>query len=100
MPGCEGVVWTIEFLKGLGVLIRDAMTVNVDNQGAMALARNPVFHNRSKHIDVQYHYARELVKAGNIDRAYMPTKEMLADLLTKSLPRGQHEFLACGIGLY
>ena len=38
-------VWTIEFLKTLGVLIRDAMTVNVDNQGTMALARNPVFHN-------------------------------------------------------
>ena len=39
-------VWTIEFLKTLGVSICDAMTVNVDNQGAMALARNPVFHNR------------------------------------------------------
>ena len=45
---CQAVkesVWTIEFLKTLGVLIHDAMMVNVDNQGAMALARNPVFHN-------------------------------------------------------
>ena len=39
-------VWTIEFLKTLGVSICDAMMVNVDNQGAMALVRNPVFHNR------------------------------------------------------
>ena len=39
-------VWTIEFLKTLGVSICDVMTVNVDNQGTMALARNPVFHNR------------------------------------------------------
>ena len=45
---CQAVkesVWMIEFLKTLGVLIHDAMMVNVDNQGAMALARNPVFHN-------------------------------------------------------
>ena len=39
-------VWTIEFLKILGVSIRNVMTVNVDNQGAMALARNPIFHNQ------------------------------------------------------
>lgn len=92
-------IWTIEFLKSLGVSIRDAMMVN-DNQGAMSLPRNPVFHNRSKHIDIQYHYTRELVKAGSIGLAYLPTKEMLADLLTKSLPRGQHEFLSRGIDLY
>ena len=39
-------VWTIEFLKTLGVSIHNTMTVNVDNQGTMALARNPVFHNQ------------------------------------------------------
>jgi hypothetical protein len=76
------------------------MVVNVDNQGAVALAKNPVFHDRSKHIDIQYHYTREVFKAGAIGLAYLPTKEMLADLLTKPLPRGQHEFLAHGIGLF
>ena len=63
------------------------MPVNADNQGSnIALARNPVFHDRSKHIDIQYHYTRDLVKEKRIKLEYVPTKDMLADLLTKSLP--------------
>ena len=92
-------VWMVEFLEGLGVSIHNAMMINVNNQGAIALARNPVFHNRSKHIDIQYHFTRGLVRAGKIALNYVPTKEMLVDLLTKPLPRSQHEYLACGIGL-
>ena len=84
----------------MGVSIQDAIIVHVDNQGVIALARNPVFHDRSKHIDIQYHYTRELVKSGKIELEYLPTKEMLADLLTKPLARGQQEYLACGIGLF
>ena len=92
-------VWMVEFLEGLGVSIHNAMMINVDNQGAIALARNPVFHDRSKHIDIQYHFTRGLVRSGKVALNYVPTKEMLADVLTKPLPRGQHEYLACGIGL-
>jgi hypothetical protein len=93
-------VWTVEFLRDLGVPIPGAMVVNVNNQGAVALAKNPVFHDCSKHIDIQYHYTREVFKAGAIGLAYLLTKEMLTDLLTKPLPRGQHEFLVHGIGLF
>jgi hypothetical protein len=94
------LVWTVEFLRDLGVPIPKVMVVNVDNQGAVALAKNPVFHDCSKHIDIQYHYTREVFKAGAIGLAYLLMKEMLADLLTKPLPHGQHEFLAHGIGLF
>ena len=48
-------VWTIEFLKTLGVSICNAMMVNVDNQGAMALARNPIFHNWYPHSVLRHH---------------------------------------------
>ena len=89
----------VEFLGGLGVSIYNAMKVNVENQGAIALAKNPVVHDRLKRIDIQYHFTRGLVNAGRIGLDYVPTREMLADLLTKPLPRGRHEYLACGIGL-
>jgi hypothetical protein len=92
-------VWMMDFLGGLGVSIRDAMVINVDNQGAIALAKNPVFHDRSKHIDIQYHYTRDLVREKRIQLDYISTSDMLADLLTKPLPRGQHVYLANGIGL-
>ena len=53
-------VWTIEFLKTLGVSIHDTMTVNVDNQGAMALARNPVFHNQYPCSVLRHHQPSEV----------------------------------------
>jgi len=84
----------------LGIEPQDAMPVFVDNQGAIALAKNPVFHDRSKHIAIQYHYTRLLVKSGMINLKYLPTEEMLADALTKPLPRVQHEYLACGFGVF
>ena len=79
------------------------MVVNTDNQASIALAKNPVFHDRSKHIDIQHHYTRELVKQEKIQLNYVPTKDMIADALTKSLPRAQraqHEHLSKGLGLF
>ncbi len=90
----------VDFLHSLGVSLRGPMVVNADNQGSIALAKNPVFHDRSKHIDIQYHYTRDLVKQEKIQLSYVPTKDMLADVLTKSLPRAQHEHLSKGIGLF
>ena len=75
-----------DFLASLGVSVQGPVVINADNQGSIALARNPVFHDRPKHIDIQYHFARELIGAGRIFLNYVPTVEMLAGLLTKSLP--------------
>jgi hypothetical protein len=57
-----------------------------DNQGCIALAKDPVAHSRTKHIDVRYHYIRELVAFGKTSVEYCPTEDMLADILTKPLP--------------
>jgi hypothetical protein len=59
----------------------------VDNQSAIALSKNPVFHERSKHIDVRFHYIRECVDEGRIIIDYTTTEEQLADILTKALGR-------------
>jgi hypothetical protein len=58
-----------------------------DNQSALSLVNNPENHQRTKHIDVQYHYTRELVESGALTIGYCPTKQMLADALTKPLNR-------------
>jgi len=89
-----------DFLKDLGVSVQGPVVVNADNQGSIALSKNPVFHDRSKHIDIQYHYARELIRNGRIMLNYVPTADMLAGLLTKSLPRVRHVTLSRGIGLF
>jgi hypothetical protein len=84
-------VWLRNLLRDLGrgryTGEEHAMRIYSDNQGALRLIGNPEFHSRSKHIDVQYHYVRELKEAGTIEVEYIPTEEMAADCLTKPLKR-------------
>jgi hypothetical protein len=58
-----------------------------DNQGALALVKNPHLHERSKHIDIQYHHIRDLEEKKKITVSYIPTTEMIADGMTKPLDR-------------
>lgn len=62
----------------------------IDNQGAQKLASNPVYHKRSKHVDIRYHHIREVVKFKEFILNYFPTDKMISDILTKNLPRVKH----------
>ena len=69
------------------------MTLYCDNMSSIQLANNPVFHARTKHIEVHYHYVREKVLAREIDMVYVNTNEQVADIFTKSLgAEKQHRF--------
>jgi hypothetical protein len=59
----------------------------VDSKSALALAKNPILHERSKHIRVRYHFIRDYLEEGSIKTGYINTKDQLADLLTKPLGR-------------
>ena len=63
------------------------MGVNCDNQGAIALTKDNKFHQRSKHIDIHYHYIREAVEDEQIKVSYIPTDQNPADIFTKPLPK-------------
>jgi len=56
-----------------------------DNQACIALSKDPVAHSRTKHIDIRYHYIRQLVTFNKATVAYLPTEDMIADILTKPL---------------
>jgi hypothetical protein len=68
-----------------------AVELRVDSQSALALAKNPVFHERSKYIRVRYHFIRDCLAEGSIHARYINTKDQVADLLTK--PLGRIKFL-------
>ena len=70
-----------------------------DNQGCIALARNPVFHSRTKHIDIKFHFLREKIKEGVMKLEYKPTNEMIADGLPKALGRTKHGIFLKGLHL-
>src|SRR5262249_54841754 len=66
-------------------------TLYSDNQGAIALVKNPQFHARMKHIDIQVHFIRQCVNEGKIQLKYCEMGEMVADVMTKALGRIKHE---------
>ena len=70
-----------------------------DNQGAIALAKNPVSHSRAKHIDIRHHFVREAIQDQIIWVQYIPTAEMTADSLTKALGREKHEKCTTRMGM-
>ena len=69
---------------------RSATVLKSDNQGAIALAKNPVSHSRAKHIDLRHHFIRDAIEDKIIWLEYIPTVEMTADSLTKALSRQKH----------
>jgi hypothetical protein len=96
-------VWIRNLLQGIGrggyAGGTRAVRILGDNQSALRLVANPEFHSKSKHIDVQYHYTRELMEDGVVSVEYVPTAEMAADCLTKPLKRAQFEANIAAMGL-
>ena len=80
------VVWTVNLLEELGIHDLKPIQLNCDNQSAHHIARNPVFHERTKHIDIDCHFTREKVLEGLIQLSYLPTQNQHADVLTKIIP--------------
>jgi len=61
-----------------------------DNQSCIKLTENSVFHDRSKHIGIKYHFIGDYVQKGAVKLEYIPTDEQVADILTKALPWGKY----------
>ena len=102
MAACQAAkeaVWLRALLMGLGLSNSTPTIIKSDSQGSIALAKNPEHHQRSKHIDLRYHYTREQVIDGVIEFLWTPTSEMVADQLTKPLTKEQHNRCMLGMGL-
>jgi len=89
--GVKKSLWLQELLKDLGALKHrgEIHQIQCDNQGAIALTRNPEYHARTKHVDIQFHFIRQHVESNTIKLLYCPTHEMTADVFTKALARPQ-----------
>lgn len=89
-------IWLRAFLSELGCL---PVPLLIDNQSAIALIKNPEHHERTKHIDVRYHFIRDSYDNAVIDPEYIPTRDQVADTLIKALAREKHQRFLDGLGL-
>lgn len=76
-----------------------SIVINADNISAINLVKNPVYHERSKHIDVKYHYIRDVFRKGEIELQYCCSSDNVADIFTKNLPKPSHEKFVKMLGL-
>jgi len=72
---------------------KKAMMIWCDNQGPISLTKNPTQHARTKHIDVQHHFVQKRVENGKITFKYCSIENMVANVLTKALPKERHNKL-------
>lgn len=86
MCACQAV-WLRRILHKLGQTQRKSTPILCDNSSSIKLSKNPVLHGRSKHIDVRFHYLRDLVKDEVIELFYCRTEHQISDIMTKPLKR-------------
>ena len=87
-------------LKDLGVKIQRPLVIYCDNISAILLAKNPIFHARTKHIEVHYHFVHEKIVEGLIDLRHIKTEDQVADIFTKPLPKEKFFKFRRKLGLY
>jgi hypothetical protein len=82
-------VWLRKLVYGLFGDKLDTTVIQCDNKSCIKLTENPVFHDMSKHIDMKYHYIRDLIQRKTVKLQYIATSELVVDILIKPLPLGQ-----------
>lgn len=86
-------------LETIGVEEEAETVIMCDNSSAIQLRENSVFHGKSKHIDVRFHYLRDLVSDGVVGLRYVSTEDQVAYIFTKSLKLEQFEKLRGMLGV-
>ena len=79
--------------------ITEPMIIYCDNVSAINISKNLVMHTKTKHIVIKYHYLRELVQDKTVRMEYVNTKEQLANIFTKALPKEPHKYLRSKLGV-
>ena len=93
------VVWLQKLLARLFDIDLEVTCIFCDNQSCIKLSENPVFHDKSKHVEIKYHYIRDLVQKGVMKLQYIGTDQQITDVLTKTLSKVKFEYFRDKLGM-
>jgi hypothetical protein len=92
-------IWIRKLMADLQMEQKESTQILVDNQAAIAIAKNPVFHGKTKHFKLKLYFLREVQREGEIQLIYCKTENQNADILTKPLPQAKYEFFRQRLGV-
>jgi len=93
------LTWLVCLFEDLSIPISLPVPLHSDSLAAIHIAKNPVFHERTKHVEIDCHFVRQQYLAGLISLSYVPSASQLADLFTKSLTGPVHHSLLHKLGV-
>jgi hypothetical protein len=91
-------IWLQRMFLGIG-LVQQAVRIECDNQSAIFLAKNPTYHSKTKHIDVKYHFVRDMIKEKKVSLMKVETLKNVADALTKSVSTEKFSWCRGSMGI-
>ena len=89
---CSKIVWLCGLLSELGFPLTNPTPLHGDNTSVIQIAANPIYHEQTKHIEVDCHYIREAFSQGVITLPHLTTDLQITDVFTKALTRQRHKF--------
>ena len=93
------ILWILQTLEDIKMGCDQSILIHWDNTSAINISKNPVMHSKTKHITIKFHFLREEVIEKNIKLEYIGTKEHIADIFMKPLPRETFEYLQEKLGV-
>eukprot|EP00253_Pinus_taeda_P018832 PITA_18832 len=90
---CTQLLWMMQNLQDIQIACTPPISILCDNTSAISISKNPVMHSKTKHIPIKYHFLHEQVLEQKVKLEYVPSKEQVADIFTKPLPRETFEYL-------
>ena len=96
---CTQLLWMMKTLQDFQIKCSPPISIMCDNTSAISISKNPIMHSKTKHSPIKYHFLREQVLEQKVKLECVPSKEQVADIFTKPLPREAFEYLRQKLGV-